>query len=549
MKSHVAEVQELGGKYRIVAELGQGGTARVWLAVARGPHGFSKLVVLKTMKPELAGEEELAQMFSNEARLAARLNHPNIVQTNEVFDHEGLPIIVMEYLDGQPLSQILARDRALPVFALPHKLRVLSEVLGGLEAAHNLTDFDGRLLGVVHRDVSPHNVIVTYDGNVKVIDFGIAKLGALGESTESGVIKGKLHYIAPEQIAGSTIDCRADVYSAGIMLWEMVTRSRLWRGVNEAVVMNRILSGNLPRLAERAPDVSPYLQELVDRATARDPSDRYPSAAEFQLDVDEYVASLSRHVRVRDVGSEVARLFADKRKERKQLLDEEIQRVLSMSEQEYLGAEFARLPQLELLAERAEATRRIARRERFGRYAAAAGLLLLAALALVLATRTFTLPSFVELPPPGQGSVVGERHDEPPTATPSKEALVLLRLSAQPADTHFELDGVALVGNPHLGSYPAESGTKRTLVARAPGHTPITRSIVLGEDQELFLALAPLPASPMAAARPAIKKRPPAQASAPVPSTPNAATATPPACDPPFYVDDRGVKRYKPGCL
>ncbi len=544
MKSRVAEVQELGGKYRIVAELGQGGTARVWLAVARGPHGFSKLVVLKTMKPELASEAELTQMFSNEARLAARLNHPNIVQTNEVFDHEGLPIIVMEYLDGQPLSQILARDRAAPGFSLPHKLRTLSEVLGGLEAAHVLTDFDGRPLGVVHRDVSPHNVIVTYDGNVKVIDFGIAKLGALGETTESGVIKGKLHYIAPEQIAGSPIDRRADVYSAGIMLWEMVTRSRLWRGVNEAVVMNRILSGNLPRLAERAPDVDPYLQELVDRATARDPSDRYRSAADFQLDIDEYVASLSGHVRARDVGSEVARLFADKRKELKQLLDEEISRVLSMSEQEYLAAEFARLPQLEALAERAEATRKVARKERFGRLATALGLLLLAAIGALLVTRTFTLPSPVELPAPsGRGPVVRSRADEPRPSPPPKEN-VLLRLSAQPAETRFELDGVPLVGNPHLGSYPMEPGTTRTLVASASGYTPITRAVVLGEDQELFLALAPLPTAPPATSRPTTKKRP----SAPASTTPPAAT-TPLDCDPPFYVDDRGVKRYKPGCL
>src|SRR5688572_14630926 len=229
-----AGMRDLGGRFRILAELGQGGSSRVWLAAIRGPSNFNELVVLKSMKDELKSEPDLSQMFLNEAKLAAQLSHPNIVQTNEVFEHDGLPVIVMEYLDGQSLAAILSRSRSGSGLAQNLQLRVLSDALAGLHAAHELKDYSGVALEVVHRDVSPHNVFVTYDGQTKVIDFGIAKLTGLAEATESGVIRGKLHYMAPEQITAGRIDRRADVYAAGIILWEMLTGVRMWRGVNEA---------------------------------------------------------------------------------------------------------------------------------------------------------------------------------------------------------------------------------------------------------------------------------------------------------------------------
>src|SRR6266436_8834656 len=163
------------GKYRLLAELGKGGTANVCLAVARGPSGFNKLVVLKFLKPELAGESEFRLMFLNEARLAARLNHPNVVQTNEVFEENGRPIIVMEYLEGASLSRVVMRARELgQPMSIPMHLRIICEALGGLHYSHELRDYDGTPLGVVHRDMTPQNIFVSFSGKVSVLDFGIA---------------------------------------------------------------------------------------------------------------------------------------------------------------------------------------------------------------------------------------------------------------------------------------------------------------------------------------------------------------------------------------
>ena len=167
-------------------------------------------------------------MFLSEARLAARLHHPNVVQTNEVIEVDGAPVLVMEYLDGQPLSQVIMRGKQ-GGFSLAMQLRVLVDALAGLHAAHELADFDGTPLGVVHRDVSPHNLFVTLEGHAKVLDFGIAKLERSLVETEVGTVKGKLRYMAPEQIAGDKLDRRADIYAAGVILWEALTGERMWK--------------------------------------------------------------------------------------------------------------------------------------------------------------------------------------------------------------------------------------------------------------------------------------------------------------------------------
>jgi serine/threonine-protein kinase len=206
--------QEIG-RYRVLTELGQGGTANVYLAVSSSLEGFNKLVVLKRMKPQLSSEPGFATMFLDEARLAARLSHANIVQTYEVTKDGELPVIVMEYLEGQTLANIIARSSERSSLALHHHLSIISESLTGLQYSHDLRDFDDKPLQVVHRDMTPHNVFVTFDGQVKILDFGIAKLSGSLVETESGVIKGKLRYIPPEQIVNEGVDRRADVYSVG----------------------------------------------------------------------------------------------------------------------------------------------------------------------------------------------------------------------------------------------------------------------------------------------------------------------------------------------
>src|SRR5580698_5191926 len=231
-------------KYRLIAEIGRGGMADVFLAVAQGPAGFNKLVVIKRARLELEQDPDFLSMFLDEARLAARLNHPNVVQTHEVGQEGDRYFIAMEYLDGQPLNRIRARAGAS--FATDMQVRVLTDTLAGLHHAHELCDFDGTALGVVHRDATPQNVFVTYDGQVKVVDFGIAKAIDSSSETRTGTVKGKVTYMAPEQAKGERVDCRADIFAVGVMLWEGIAGRRMWKGVPELTVVHELIGGKVP---------------------------------------------------------------------------------------------------------------------------------------------------------------------------------------------------------------------------------------------------------------------------------------------------------------
>jgi len=281
---------EAVGKYRIVLPLGQGGTADVYLAVAEGPSGFTKMVVVKVLRKSLASDAEFRLMFVSEARLAARLHHSNIVQTNEVIEVDGAPVLVMEYLDGQPLSQVIVRGKQ-GGFTLAMQLRVLVDALAGLHAAHELADFDGTPLGVVHRDVSPHNLFVTVEGQAKVLDFGIAKLERSMVETEVGTVKGKLRYMAPEQVAGDKLDRRADVYAAGVILWEALTGERMWKASSEGEIRARVLAGDLPMTETARPEVPEVLVRICRRALSRAPSDRHATARQLADELEAAMAA------------------------------------------------------------------------------------------------------------------------------------------------------------------------------------------------------------------------------------------------------------------
>jgi serine/threonine protein kinase len=270
-------------RFRVIRRLGAGGAAEVFLALARGPGGFQKLVVLK--KPRISpGEPPVPRnMFFHEARIAARLNHPNCAQVIGIEEIEGVPVIVLEYLEGLTLSAL--RSDAEAKLPLSVQLSVLHDALLGLQHAHELRDFDGAPLGIVHRDVSPQNILVTYDGEVKVLDFGIAKANRQAEHTEIGVIKGKFRYMAPEQITGSPMDARTDVFAAGIVLWEALTGQRLWMGFSDAKLLQVVMEGNIPPPRALVPDVPELLEKVCLRATATHAADRYPSAQEMALDL------------------------------------------------------------------------------------------------------------------------------------------------------------------------------------------------------------------------------------------------------------------------
>jgi serine/threonine protein kinase/ABC-type branched-subunit amino acid transport system substrate-binding protein len=305
----------VGGRYRLIAQIGRGGMADVYLAVSRsGMGGFQKLLVVKVLRENLVLEDDFLPMFIDEARLAARLNHPNVVQTNEVGEDNGRYFIAMEHLEGQTLHPILKHPKSAQRFSRSMRIRVLTRVLAGLHYAHELRDYDGTPLRIVHRDVSPSNILVTYEGQVKLVDFGIAKAIDSSGQTRMGVFKGKAAYMAPEQITGSCeIDRKVDIYAAGVVLWEMLACARMWKDVTPVDVMRRASQGELPSLRSAAPDVPDDLERICQKALALSPAERYPTAAAMEAELEKHLDGERRAPSDRDVGEAVKTMFADAR--------------------------------------------------------------------------------------------------------------------------------------------------------------------------------------------------------------------------------------------
>jgi serine/threonine-protein kinase len=310
-------------KYRPVLRLDSGGMAEVFLAVSQGVAGFNKLFVLKRLREALAENDEHRQMFLHEARLAARLNHPNVVQTYEVGEDGSGIFIAMEYLEGQPLSRLrreIVKQEATVSQAV--HARIVSEVLAGLHYAHELTDFDGTPLKIVHRDVSPQNVFITYDGQVKIVDFGIAKTHDSG--TQAGIFKGKFAYTSPEQVRGEPIDRRADVFTAGIVLWEMLTGYKLLGGDNPAQTFARLLNQPIPTVRSIVPAVDERLDAIVMKALERNVDKRHQTAQAMRDELEDFLAAGNHAVRQDQIAKLVSDLFKAERARVQKAIKEEL---------------------------------------------------------------------------------------------------------------------------------------------------------------------------------------------------------------------------------
>jgi serine/threonine-protein kinase len=314
------------GKYRDIAELGRGGMGDVFLTVAPGPAGFNKLLVVKRLRDSLASDPEFLRMFLNEARLAARLNHPNIVQTYEVGVDGTRHFIAMEYLQGQSLHRLIRHTATTGGLTLEMQLRVLADALAGLHHAHELSDYDGTPLEIIHRDFSPANIFVLYDGQVKLVDFGIAKMAG-NQETKAGIFKGKIQYVAPEQYTGGPIDRRVDIYSAGVILWEAVTQRRMWKGAGDLTVLQRVAGGDIPLPSSVQPQVPKRLEEMCMKALAVRREDRYPTASALQADIEDFLLEIGSRVSARHVGELTAKTFADAQTHLKVLIEDQLRMV------------------------------------------------------------------------------------------------------------------------------------------------------------------------------------------------------------------------------
>src|SRR5499427_3644083 len=298
------------GRYTLLRSLGAGGMAELFLARADGIEGFAKLVALKRILPHKATNERFVRMLLNEARLVAGLDHPNIAQVHDVGLSHGEYFFAMEYVHGQDLAHILHHAPHHKLH-LENALHIAIGVCAGLHCAHIARDATGRALDIVHRDVSPSNVLVSYRGAVKLVDFGVAKAATLVSETREGVIKGKYGYMSPEQCLGDALDRRSDVFAVGILLWEMTVGRRLYMFKGELASLQRIVYVDAPRPSKFVPQYPEPLEHIVMRALARDPRQRYQSAEQLQLDLEQFALDHRLAISAVSMAIEMKTLFRD----------------------------------------------------------------------------------------------------------------------------------------------------------------------------------------------------------------------------------------------
>jgi len=320
-----AEVPRQLGRYRLCFELASGGMATVYLARVEGEQGFQKVVALKVVHRHLAHEREFVEMFLDEARLVSAIDHPNVCQVFDFGEVGGVQYLAMEYLMGESLLRVMnevrrRKDDPRTAHLAWYAARIFVDACEGLHAAHELAGPDGAPLGVVHRDVTPQNLVVTYDGALKVVDFGVAKAASQLHTTEAGKIKGKLAYVSPEQLRNQPLDRRSDVFALGVCLWEFLALKRLFRRDSEAATLMAVAHDEIPPPSSVRAWVPPELDAIVLRALARDREARYPSAREMGRDLSAFLGRTGSALGQADVADWMRSMFDDERERRLQLI-------------------------------------------------------------------------------------------------------------------------------------------------------------------------------------------------------------------------------------
>ncbi len=559
------------GRYQLIAEIGRGGMSTVYLAITRGMAGFDKLFVVKVLRETCSQPEEMTQ-FMSEAQLAARLNHPNVVQSHEVGEDSGRYFIAMEYLDGQPLSRV-GRPATAGAFPLPLHLRALSDVLSALHYAHELADYDGKTLGIVHRDVSPQNVFITYDGVVKLLDFGIAKSTVIAsEETRTGIIKGKIGYLAPEQLTSGRTTQRVDIFAVGLMLWEAITGRRVWEGLTEYDILLQLARREVPSPKAICPDLPAQLVEICDKALRPEPEERFASALEFRTALDDYVSSFTSKANSAALAKHMAERFGEERKKMRALIKQRLAALQTGGSSE--SALAIALPTLSgiRLDPTATGSRKFAKQTTSSRYTLASdsaasatpqrskmrrNLAIFATAAAMLATAVVAsrrrpagaAAAPAAAPAPVVAAVATQvLRAPPPPPEPAREGQPAseIRLSASPSEARMFLDNAPLPENPYVVRL-ARNSIAHHLRVEAPGYTTRTELVSFESDRAINIDLSK-PAAVVVPRRAAAPHGPPPQAArargndlpppSPEPVAPSVAAAPEPAPRPaPAAVD------------
>jgi serine/threonine-protein kinase len=473
------------GRYEVLGRLGAGGMAEVLLCRLAGASGFERLVTLKRVLPSLAHQPGFTSMFLDEARIVASIRHANVVQVFELLDEGGELCIVMEYLEGESLASLRAslRGSARP-FPPALACWILAEAAAGLHAAHQLTGPDGRSLEIIHRDLSPQNIFVTYDGAVKLLDFGIAHSRGRITQTESGTIKGKLEYMSPEQATGRELDARSDLFSLGVVLWELVTGRSLFKRPSMLAVARAIVEEPIPP-PSRLCEVPPELDAVCLRALSRNAAERYQTAAELRRDVLGLAHQLAGPTLPGpdSLSPLMAEAFASRIAEKREMV-----------RQARSGAQRVAVPPVPFdespaplepaaLTPAPSFPPVVSRRRPFVVVGVAA---VLGAVALLVAQPWAAAP-VAALPPPvvPMAPSVAEPPALPPPATPVE---VRLRVETSPAGARVEVDGRSVGVSPVEVQVP-RTATHISVVARKSGYLVAESRLVPDVDQKLTLKL------------------------------------------------------------
>ncbi len=475
------------GRYTLHGEIASGGMATVHFGRLAGQGGFSRIVAIKCMHRHLADDPEFRAMFLDEARLAARIRHPNVVSTIDIGESDEGMYLVMEYVTGESLASLLrASSRSGERIPSSIGVRIVIDALYGLHAAHVATDDAGKPLSIVHRDVSPQNILVATDGHARVLDFGIAKAAGRSHTTRDGQLKGKFRYMAPEQIRDAPVSARTDVYAASVVLWELLTGQPLFKGSNDAAVVARVLEGVVAPPSKLVPSVPPELDAIVARGLAREPDDRFPSAEAMA----EALEGLSHSTTARQVGAWVGHVAGEVIRRRAEQI---------------------------ALIEGAPSTP-----------------------GLVVAAPTpgpRTETSTLEVQAPEAKTEV--RLTTPTATEPPKRGPGAAMVAALVA-------GTALLGVLAAFAFVGVRGPAPSASSRAtPGESttavpPASDTTAVSEEPSAPVAPAAPSSPPSASAQPTtLPQRPHTRPSAP--AAPN--------CKPPYYMDPSGIRRVKPQCL